>query len=303
MRVDVPSPASPGLTARGPRVVRACLALFFGLFACVVLSAQGGAPREDLPPGGSPPDVDPAGAGVVTAEAEDSNLVTSVPIYVQLMQDPIRIAPGETGTILLSVQIAPSNRAASVDQGGRAVFEATQGNLALGSARFDPPAGGAKKYTRGMLVRIPVTVGASSKHGKYPVAGSLELPARNLADADPSKAASAKVENVSWAGEIVCGPAVPRPAVRKRAKPVKAAKPAGGESSSSADVSAPPVRASNAVADVDEITGADEGDGIEMDGVIGVGDSGDPTGIPSWVFLVIAGAGAVLLLGALVRKS
>ncbi len=265
---------------------------------------------------------DPADvAAEENARAARPRLAPSVPIYVRVLQDPIRIAPGESGLILLHVQI-PGDGSVDVYPGGTSKHAATQQVLRLGVASFDPPPAGATKL-RSMLVRLPVSVDSKAKYGSYDVVGSLELQGRfggsvpgGDESADGQEGAEARVASIAdgsnpagvvhaptvtnqasvpWAGRIVVGAPVPKAAPRN-------ATPRVGTGSGAADSSQvsgqpgetePDSTAPNAKTEKPLDVGVRADSGSKLDGGF------DPQVTPSsdgTVFLVVLAAGAVLLL-------
>lgn len=290
----------------------ALLALF--LLPSTVLAQGGGQPS----PGQVPTEIPGGQQGEAGENPTEEELAagdgiggySTAPIHVQVLQDPIRIAPGETGTVLLNVSFGLGNDDASIARGGKAVFDTKQGELALGGASFDPPPGGADRYRKSLLVRIPVSVSSKAKHGKLSVAGRLELPARYVAGRPTTKT---PIEKVSWGGTIVCGPPVPRPVVRKRTKRRggntstttgggrgdKGAGDSGGDAKTNGGTGS-----SGSSPKPDSLTGSDGeersddlGDGF--DDYSGAGDGG----VPSWLFLAIGAVGVLMLLVSFFRKK
>lgn len=235
------------------------------------------------------------------------------PIFVQVLQNPMRIAPGESGLLLLHVQ-APPDGSSKIGAGGSANFEKDQGPIALGVARFDPPPAGSKTY-KNLLVRIPITIDAKAKHGTYDVIGTLRLPGLFSAPRvepgsapDPSRAGadaagSTDPNLVPWNGRILCGPPLPK---AKRRKPPSTAKAATAPDekatvSRADETAAPKAGPSGAPGRVAEITGRDEERSLD-DGLLAPATD-DGGGLPKSLFLVLAGAGAALLLAFFVLQG
>lgn len=235
------------------------------------------------------------------------------PLFVEVLQDPMRIAPGENGLLLLRVQ-APPDGQSKIGIGGSATFDKRQGMLSLGPAKFDPPPAGAKQY-KSLLVRIPITVDAKAKYGRLSVKGKLRLPGSFNAPAVPRVSGDAPVNAdggapppvaeggedpnlIEWAGTIICGRPVPKPVVQKRPEKTASASSAdpSARASSGPDAAkkAAPERGTRR-AKVEAIAGRDESQASLDEGLLGP-DEGQRGGLPQWLFLAVAGAGAALLL-------
>ncbi|MCB9881656.1 MAG: hypothetical protein H6832_00635 [Planctomycetes bacterium] len=263
----------------------------------------------------------------VAAEEQVRNVPAQLrsgpPIFVRVMQDPVRIAPGENGLLLLHVQV-PQDGSTRVLPGGTSEHSPKQGDLALGPASFDPPPRGVASL-RSFLVRIPISVAGSAKYGDHNVSGLLKLrgvfdaPTRAAGDdnpqagdegreagiADGSVSAASPISppttpsnssDVPWSGRITVGAPVPRPVV------VKGSAGRGTEvtSSQTSDVANPegastgtgPLASQGAApADVGGRRERTAGEPGTLDPVL----PGKPQG-SSTIFLVLAGAGVALLL-------
>jgi len=103
---------------------------------------------------------------------EDIHRVSSHGMSVQVLQDPIRIAPGEQGHLVLLVRL-PGGR--TIEKGGQVVIQAKQGPLNLGNAIWDPPAKGKNVYTDVLVIKVPMSVDGKAKYGKHPFSGSLRI--------------------------------------------------------------------------------------------------------------------------------
>lgn len=245
---------------------------------------------------------DPALEEAMTAEGV---LGAIPPLVITVLQDPVRIAPGESGKLILNVQLPPNPAVYVNAAGARAKHETEQGMLELGAARFDAaPKGG--RYGRSFLVQIPVRVSPKASYGKLDVAGSLSLLGK-FAPPEGRDGRAARVQGesngVPWASKLVCGPSVPKPLVRKR---VRRAKTAGDKASASepktlrrdleAAAEDDESRLRGGRARPDALQGKDEALDTGGDGAGDDFAQEAEHGSLRWIFLALAGLGAVLLL-------
>ncbi len=93
-------------------------------------------------------------------------------IGVEVRQDPIRIAPGENGTLVLLVHL-PQGR--TVEKGGQVVMKQSQGPLKLGTPIWDPPLKGKSAYSDVIVIKIALSIDAKARFGKPMFQGSVRL--------------------------------------------------------------------------------------------------------------------------------
>ena len=149
---------------------------------------------------------------------------------VQLMQDPVRIGPGETGTLLLYVT---PNRGTSIDAGGSVKMNRKQGSLNFGAPAFDPPKNGKARHSDSYFIRIPVTVAPGTKYGSHQISAALRLrghfsPSRHFDNPEVNKRvidANKNAGSRTVTGRIVVGRPIPKPKRRPMAKAAKKATP------------------------------------------------------------------------------
>ena len=155
---------------------------------------------------------------------------------VQLMQDPVRIGPGESGTLL--IYVIP-NTGTSIDAGGQVLMSRKQGALNFGSPAFDQPKKGKARHDDAYFIRVPVTVAPGTKYGEYKVDASLRLrghfnPSQHFDNPEINKRivdANKNGGNRTVSGLITVGRPIPRPTRRPGKKSVSkpSAANAGGD--------------------------------------------------------------------------
>ncbi|MAE77229.1 MAG: hypothetical protein CMJ85_10220 [Planctomycetes bacterium] len=156
-------------------------------------------------------------------------------IHVEVQHDPMRIAPGQTGTLLLLVNWPKGQAVANPN--GRVVMT-QQPETSYGAARWSAP-GKSKHYDDRFLVQMPVTIAGNTKHGSLAITGNLHLTGSfgagsqgqvtdgdgglpPNASADPATGSAQRTGSVNrvtvpFSGKIRVGPPMPKPGVRKRA--------------------------------------------------------------------------------------
>ena len=93
-------------------------------------------------------------------------------VDVEVQQDPLRIAPGEHGHLVLIVRL-PEGR--SVEKGGQVLMQSKQGPLQLGAPQWDPPDKGKNVYSGVIVIKIPLVIDAKASYGKPLFQGRLRL--------------------------------------------------------------------------------------------------------------------------------
>jgi hypothetical protein len=97
--------------------------------------------------------------------------VSNPQLYIRIEQDPVRIAPGETGVLLVLVGMPRGTR---IDGPGLVTLDTPPVPVTFGAPVWDPPAQGAKAYTDTIVIRVPVSVGAATPHQRYTITGKLK---------------------------------------------------------------------------------------------------------------------------------
>lgn len=157
------------------------LLLCFGLPGASLLHAQ--EVTVDMPQGQEVPDnpdgaQPPAGGDDATGHppgsqpAGDVHGISTHGLIVQVLQDPIRIAPGEQGHLVLLMRL-PKGK--TVEKGGQLMMQHKQGPLNLGNPIWDPPAKGKNHYDDVLVIKVPLSLDGKAKYGKHPFQGSLRL--------------------------------------------------------------------------------------------------------------------------------
>ena len=236
------------------------------------------------------------------------------PLFVQVMQDPTRIAPGEEGFVLLLVQ-APPDGASELKPGGTAVFQRKQGPLMLGTAKFTPPPKGAKSYKGGLLVRIPVRMDTKAKYGSYAIKGQLRIPGTFVPPVGPDSNPGANTvpvevlrdqklpgqSTVPWAGRVTCGAPMPKPLARRKSRRAVRGQGDGARGSVAQLVDQAPEAGAGSTGGagagkVEAVAGSDDArQSLGTDNPLGL-DQGSGSAIAPEFFLILAGAGLGLLL-------
>lgn len=241
------------------------------------------------------------GAGDPIGTGGEGTAGQPLPVAIRVEQDPMRIAPGETGTLLL--YLMPS-RTARIAPSGVVKLDPKEGPLRFGPARWDPPKRGAF-YDHNFLIHVPVSVAAGAAFGKYEVSGTVSVSGsfRVAAGAgDPvAKAPATGPELASFLGKITVGPAIPRPGVRKPARAAAAPAPGTQPTASPADSLGDPAAAdTNPPAAIRQPVSL-AGDGARPRGSgLGLAEGGaaeDQAGFLETNLAWLCAGGAVLLVG------
>ena len=307
------------------------LLLAFGLPSLTSLTAQ--ASGDEVPQGQKNPDtpdgtVPEAGGDVATPPSSrnpsaTARMTNAHGMTVQVLQDPIRIAPGEHGHLVLLVRIP---RGRTVEKGGQVVLAAKQGPLNLGAPAWDPPAKGKVDYRDVLVIKVPLSIDGNAKYGKHPIQGSLRLRGDFHADNGPVAEAVAdgsQADPASPPGEAVLGdpnraeipfqspvhvgPPMPKPSRshRKKADPVAGTRSGAAGGSGDPTSGASGSKGSAGPSDIVPAPGTAQRGGSEEAPLPVVGTEEAPdladqdgSGIPWWMLsvalVVLAGLSFVL---------
>lgn len=197
---------------------------------------------------------------------------------IRVQQDPMRIAPGERGNLLLIVTISAGDE---VDPTGSLEFAAVQGPFSLAAGRWDSPPAGKRRHTDTFLIRLPLQVAGGTAYGKYPVSGEVKLTGKF------GSGGLALLGNVNIVDDT--GMQIPELPVglRRSIQPARQIRKATGRFSYQVDVGAPMPRAS-----LPQARGAK----VEASTARGKGrSSGDGTGVPGHGAQASAVDGEILL--------
>ncbi|GEM_PF-2639014 len=153
----------------------------------VPLPVQGGQEPPPPPPPeiqqgqdaqeGSIPGQGPEGDEIQGAERSNQGdrnelMDLDVGVEVRAMQSPPRLAPGETGQLVVLVSVF---KGSMVLPGGHVTLKKSQGPLSLGSPVWDPIPSGEGGYRDSFIVRVPLSVSSTAKYGKYTLRGSIVM--------------------------------------------------------------------------------------------------------------------------------
>ncbi len=144
----------------------------------------------------------------------------NIGLDVRAMQSPPRLAPGETGQLILLVSVAKGSR---VLPGGQVNLKKSQGPLSFGSPVWDPVPSGKAGYQDSFLIRIPISVASTAKFGNYPARGDLVIKGvfrrQDLGSGlqkEKSPGSGATGLNRGFQGSVVVGKPWPKPPKRHR---------------------------------------------------------------------------------------
>ncbi len=216
--------------------------------AQVPVPAGGQGQGEPPPPPPPPPDasgeagqggqlppelVDPGAERTALGDQEIDQF--GLGILVEVAQTPPRLAPGESGEMLLIVLVPRGGSKIRTDLGLH--LDSPQGPLVFGPPRFDPPPRGKTFYDDTFLIHVPVTVRPDAAKQPWPVRGTLSLkgnfrspePGRDLVREHGHRYDFGKAER-GFAGMIRVGKPWPKPPKPSRGTEARGegSPPAGG---------------------------------------------------------------------------
>ncbi|PIE23444.1 MAG: hypothetical protein CSA62_07450 [Planctomycetota bacterium] len=269
------------------------------------------------------------------ADAEGMlSFAKSFGIQINPSQHPKRIAPGETGKLVLFVML-PREQVGALPSGSItwAPGQEDLKFLSFGAPSFDPPKAGRSSYADSFVVTVPVTVKPRTEHRSYSFSGTLllngsfrsvvesfdDLPAGadgapGAAGAPPAApvARSSNKAEIAFTGNLIVGAPVPRPGVLRKAgarrpgvpaasKP--ATRPAQGGAGAQARAEKPAAAEPAPLGSGDLQFGKEKGSGGSLAPI----DSGDSSPAPSSgnldMILKVAGVLLAFLLLLLILRG
>lgn len=144
------------------------------LFAATV-SAQAGQEDQKRVQGAQE---DPGGIPIASPNVTDHGfnaLAHGLFFAIHVKQDPMRVAPGESGKLILIVTISSGDE---IDAGGSMQLKAQQGPVKLSGGIWDSLPPGQMRHKDTFLIQVPFKVDPKTSYGTYPIRGTVHLTGR-----------------------------------------------------------------------------------------------------------------------------